>query len=31
VEIAKKKNLTHLNEGQQGYVALEEALKRAKK
>jgi hypothetical protein len=31
IEVAKKKNITHLNEGQQGYVALEEALKRAKK
>jgi hypothetical protein len=31
VEIAKKKNITRLNEWQQGYVSLEEALKRAKK
>jgi len=31
VEVAKKKNITQLNEGQSGYVALEEALKRAKK
>ena len=31
VEVAKKKNITHLSEGQQGFVALEEALKRAQK
>jgi hypothetical protein len=31
IEVAKKKNITHLNEGQQGFVALEEALKRAEK
>jgi len=31
VQIAKKKNITHLREGQQGYAALEEALKQAKK
>jgi hypothetical protein len=31
VQIAKKKNITHLREGQQGYAALEEAIKRATK
>jgi hypothetical protein len=31
VQIAKKKNVTRLNEWQDGYVALDEALKRAKK
>jgi hypothetical protein len=31
VQTAKKKNITRLNEWQDGYVALEEALKRAKK
>jgi len=31
VQIAKKKNVTRLNEGQDGYVALDEALKRAAK
>jgi hypothetical protein len=30
VEIAKKKNITRLNEGQEGYGPLDEALKRAK-
>ncbi|GAG61806.1 unnamed protein product, partial [marine sediment metagenome] len=31
VKVAKKKNITRLNEWSQGYGALEEALKRAKK
>jgi hypothetical protein len=31
VEIAKKKNITRLNEGQEGYGPLDEALRRAKK
>jgi len=31
VQIAKKKNITRLNEWQEGYVALEEALKRTAK
>jgi hypothetical protein len=31
VEIAKKKNITHLNEGSVGYGALEAALERVKK
>lgn len=31
VEVATKKNITRLNEGQQGYGPLDEALKRAKK
>jgi hypothetical protein len=31
VQIAKKKNITRLNEWQDGYVALDEALKRVKK
>jgi hypothetical protein len=30
-EAAKKKNITRLNEWQQGYGALEKALERAKK
>jgi hypothetical protein len=31
IQIAKKKNITRLNEGQEGYGPLDEALKRAKK
>jgi uncharacterized HAD superfamily protein len=31
MKIAKKKNVTRLNEWNKGYGALEEALKRAKK
>jgi hypothetical protein len=31
MEVAKRKNMTHLREGRQGFGALEEALKRAKK